>query len=82
MANGDYLMLSHHSSTRPLEEKDDIVAWAKSVKWVRLEIIETFLGQEDDTEGTVAFKAHFKEGGTKKYIHENSKFVREDGCFN
>ncbi|MFT5602715.1 MAG: SEC-C motif-containing protein [Flavobacteriales bacterium] len=79
MANGDYLMSSHHTSTRPESEKDEIVSWAKSVKWLHLEIINTIAGQESDTKGTVEFKAHFKEGFFKRNIHENSKFIKEDG---
>lgn len=27
LANGDYLMDSHHPSTRPIKEKKDIVSW-------------------------------------------------------
>lgn len=77
-ANGDYLMLSHHSATRP-ENSDEIVSWAKSVKWLKLEIINKSGGAENDSEGTVEFKAHFKERGRKRFIHENSKFVREFG---
>ena len=80
-ANGDYLMLSHHSSTRPLAEKQEIVDWANSVKWLRLEILNTSKGLDSDTEGTVEFKAYFKEKGSQNFIHENSKFVRESGCW-
>lgn len=77
-ANGDYLMLSHHSITRP-ENSNEIVTWARSVKWLRLEILSSTGGGEDDSEGTVTFKAHFKEKGKKRFIHEDSKFVRESG---
>lgn len=77
-ANGDYLLLSHHSSTRP-SNANELVSWAKSVKWIKLEIIYTTGGSESDLEGTVEFKAHFKEKGRKKFIHEDSKFVREFG---
>jgi SEC-C motif-containing protein len=56
-----------------------IVAWANSVKWTKLEIISKSTGGKDDQEGTVEFKAHFKEKGKKTFIHENSKFVRENG---
>jgi SEC-C motif-containing protein len=40
MANGDYLMKSHHSTTRPENEKKDIEKWAKSVNWIRLDIFQ------------------------------------------
>lgn len=81
LANGDYLMKSHHSSTRPISEKQEIENWAKSVKWLKLEILNTSKGSKADAEGTVEFKAHYKERGRKKFIHEKSKFIREYGVW-
>jgi SEC-C motif-containing protein len=81
MANGDYLLLSHHSTTRPNNEIEEIVAWAKSVKWLRLEVIMSKEGKETDIEGVVEFKAFYKEGYKTKYIHEVSKFIKEHGCW-
>lgn len=75
---GDYLMNSHHSSTRPLKRKLEIVSWANAVKWAQLEIITKAEGGLNDQKGTVEFKAHFKEKGKKAFIHENSKFIREN----
>lgn len=80
-ADGDYLMKSHHSSTRPLSEKKSIVKWAKSVEWVRLEILNTELGQEEDSLGSVEFKAYFKDKRKEHFIHENSKFIKEKGVW-
>ena len=79
MHNGDYLMESHHSVTRKQISKQEIIAWAKSVNWIKLEVLNTSMGGERDMEGTVEFKAHFKEGKIARYIHEHSKFVREYG---
>jgi SEC-C motif-containing protein len=78
-ANGDYLMKSHHSTTRPIKEKEAIVAWAKSVTWVKLEVLATGLGLEADLEGVVEFKAHFTEDDQAGVIHETSFFNRENG---
>jgi len=44
LANGDYLMQTHHTSTRPLTEREAIVKRAKSVKWIKLIILETTKG--------------------------------------
>ena len=63
LANGDYLMESHHQETRPLKEKENIVTWAKSVEWMGLKISAKTKGLENDTEGTVTFKAYFEEDG-------------------
>ena len=81
LANGDYLMESHHVSTRPIKEIESIVAWAKSVEWVELKILFTSKGVASDNEGTVSFKAYFKENETLSCIEENSKFIKENGCW-
>lgn len=79
-ANGDYLLSSHHSSTRPnIKEKAGIVNWAKSVKWVGLTILNTKMGKAADTKGFVEFSAAFMENGEANEIHENSLFQRENG---
>jgi len=78
MANGDYLMASHHSSTRPIKEKKSIVKWAKSVQWIRLEILETTKGTANDIEGTVTFNAYFYDNGKVDVIHEKSAFIKEN----
>ena len=77
MADIDYLMKSQHSTTRPNDEKDEILKWAKSVEWIRLEVLNSFKGLDCDSEGTVEFKAYFKENGIVSVIHENSKFLKE-----
>ncbi|MFT5242993.1 MAG: SEC-C motif-containing protein [Psychroserpens sp.] len=78
LANGDYLMQTHHSSTRPISEKKEIVKWAKSVQWIKLEILETTRGLENDLEGTVTFNAYFYENGSIELIHEKSAFLKEN----
>ena len=78
LANGDYLMESHHSSTRPIKEKKAITNWAKSVQWIKLEVLETSKGKEQDNEGTVTFNAYFYENGSVEVIHEKSAFIKEN----
>lgn len=77
MADIEYLMKSHHSTTCPTDEKEDILKWTKSVEWIWLEVLNSSKGLKADLEGTVEFKAYFKENGSISVIHENSKFVRE-----
>ncbi|WP_282142839.1 YchJ family protein [Cellulophaga baltica] len=79
LADGDYLMKSHHSSTRPVKEKKAIEKWAKSVNWIRLEIITSAKGKASDTEGTVTFNAYYFDQGAVEVIHEKSAFVKEEG---
>jgi len=79
LANGDYLMQTHHTSTRPLTEREAIVKWAKSIKWIKLIILETTKGLEKDKKGTVTFNTYFYDAATIDVIHEKSVFVKEDG---
>ncbi len=81
VANGDYLMLSHHSTTRPVKEKKAIVTWAKSVNWIKLEVVATSKGKPTDEKGTVTFNAYFFENGKVDVIHEKSAFVKENGVW-
>lgn len=81
LANGDYLMASHHSKTRQPKEKKAIVAWAKSVQWIKLDVLETTKGLEKDNEGTVTFNAYFYENGKVDCINEKSAFVKENNLW-
>ena len=76
---GEYLLLSHHSSTRPVEQMPQIVKWANSVVWKNLEILETTEGKPGDSSGTVQFKANFLQSNKPDFILENSQFVKEKG---
>lgn len=75
---GDYLLLSHHSSTRPIDQMPQIVKWANSVEWKNLQILEVTDGEYEDSSGTVKFKANYLQSKKPDFILENSQFVREN----
>lgn len=79
MAGGDYLIISHHSTTRRTQDQKAIEDWAKSVNWIRLEILATTRGKQEDEKGTVSFNAFYLEYGKIEVIHEKSAFVKENG---
>jgi len=79
LGNIEYLMNSHHTSTRPIKEQKEILKWTNSVKWLRLEVLNSIKGCISDINGSVEFKAHFEENGVADVIHEDSKFVKENG---
>lgn len=78
-ANGDYLMKSQHSSTRRPEQKFDLVRWAMSVKWLRLEVLEVIDGEAEDDKGEVLFNAYYMERFRNRCLNEHSRFVKENG---
>jgi SEC-C motif domain protein len=48
-------------------------------RWQRLEIVHTDGGGLLHTEGTVEFRAHYREHGRPGVLHERSRFRRHDG---
>lgn len=69
----DYLIQTTHVSTRKLYSRKEIENWAKTSKWLKLEVINS-------TENTVEFKAHFVQGLNSPEIHhELSTFIQENG---
>jgi SEC-C motif-containing protein len=69
-----YLLRTWHPDTRPagLELEPDI-------QWRRLDIVSTSRGGPLDTEGTVEFKAHFRQDGRTGVQQETSRFLRLNG---
>jgi SEC-C motif-containing protein len=59
--------------------------WAKGRTWTRLEIVDTEAGGENDEEGIVEFRAHYREhdpdhGHDHDHVHhERSRFRRHGG---
>jgi SEC-C motif domain protein len=72
--DGDYLLRTHHPSTAPVTLDLD-----PAMEWRRLDIVATSSGGPFDTAGRVEFKAYYRHGKERGILHENSRFIREDG---
>ena len=71
----DYLVATTHISQRKYHTKTEILNWATTNKWLKLEIINT-------TENTVEFKAYFLDNALQSHIHhELSTFIFENGSW-
>lgn len=81
IANGSYLVKSHHPDTRNPKEVRAIENFAKSVNWIKLEVLNFAKDQKEDDFGTVEFKAYYFERGQVQVIHENSTFKRVNGIW-
>ncbi|MDM1073981.1 hypothetical protein HX001_15955 [Empedobacter brevis] len=69
----DYLVETTHSSVRKLHYPNEIEEWAKSNKWLKLEIIFA----KDDK---VRFRAYYQDQKGEIYEHDElSAFVQENG---
>jgi SEC-C motif domain protein len=66
-----YLLATTHSSERNYYSKEEILKWATSNQWQKLEIISA-------TETTVEFKAYYKDANNVNQVHyEFSTFKKE-----
>ena len=72
----DYLVATWHPATCP----DDLDLYENAhVKWVRLEIVNTEAGEEQDQSGIVEFTATMKANGRAEKMTERSEFIKQDG---
>jgi SEC-C motif domain protein len=72
-----YLLRSWHSSTRPARLNLD-----PATRWTRLEILGASDGGPFHAEGTVEFRAYYREhSGPEESMRENSTFARENGAW-
>jgi len=71
----DYLVATTHLSQRTSHSKEDILLWATSNQWQKLEVLNF-------TATTIEFKAYFLDQNKRPQIHhEFSTFVQEDGIW-
>jgi SEC-C motif-containing protein len=73
-----YILKTYSSKTRPVNQTEEILDWAKSVEWQRLEVVNANKGNATDDNGHVEFKAFYREDGIDKCLHENSYFEKEN----
>ncbi|QGK73276.1 YchJ family protein [Flavobacterium sp. SLB02] len=80
--NADYLLQTTYISERKYYSKSEILNWATSNKWQKLEILSF-------TENTVEFKANFLDSNNEPQVHyefstfrfENNAWYYLDGKF-
>ncbi|GAB3225152.1 YchJ family protein [Glycomyces halotolerans] len=68
-----YLLKTWHPDTRPPE-----LDLADDRRWTGLEILETTGGSQFHTEGTVAFRAHYRDTEGPGTQTEHSRFLRHN----
>ena len=71
-----YLLATWHPGARPRELELD-----PGVRWTGLDVLATDGGGLLATEGTVEFRASWRDGAQRGEQHEVSRFVREDGAW-
>jgi SEC-C motif domain protein len=76
----NYIIDSHDPATRGDIDPDATADWARRTEWLKLEVLSTKAGGENDTDGEVEFVARYRdERGREHSHHERSSFVKSDG---
>jgi SEC-C motif-containing protein len=71
----DYLVATTHNSERENYDREAVLQWATTNKWLKLEVIEA-------TTTKVAFKAYYLDHNKKPQVHQElSTFMEEDGIW-
>ena len=78
--NEDYLIATLHPAFQdPSSDRLELRESFESCQWLKLEIISTQAGGENDAFGTVEFKASYRAEGRKQVHHEVSTFEKIGG---
>lgn len=72
LADTQHLLATWHPSTRPAT-----LDLEPQIKWLGLDVKQS--AQSDGTHGTVEFVARSRVQGQGQRLHENSRFVHENG---
>ncbi len=71
-------MTTHHRSKRQLNEREILMQTIHETQWRGLKILKTDKSQISQGVGYVEFAAFYKSKGDGQ-LHENSKFIYENG---
>jgi len=75
----DHLTNSLHPEQRHDYDPASVEQWANNAEWLKLEIIHTDAGGEQDEQGSVEFIATYREKGITHTHHEQAEFSRLKG---
>lgn len=76
LGNHDYLLTTWHKSTCP-----QTVSLDDNIQWTRLTVKQVIAGTALDLSGEVEYIAVFKLNGRAHRLHEQSRFIKEDGAW-
>ena len=74
----NYIMKTTHPKLKEEQNEKMVRDWANSCEWKELEIVNIDNGGKDDEQGTIEFRAEYRENGIKKLHHEVALFTKVD----
>lgn len=77
--NIEYLFSTHHPSKRDPNEMESLSRTAREIQWLGLIVLKTGKDSVDPKIESVEFAAFHKTKNNLGQIHENSRFIHEQG---
>ena len=78
-ANIDYIEKTMRGSAAKTFDKQEAEAWARSLQWEKLEVIDAPAVKPGKTRGLVKFTAHYKTKNNPQTLEETSEFRLKKG---
>jgi len=76
--NIDYLIDTLHPDKRQPQDRELLEGALLNTHWLGLQVRQCEKGLEDDDRGTVEFVATWSEASQSGFLHERSRFVKEN----
>lgn len=75
----DFIVATHHPSTKHEIDLAGLLQWIKTTKWLQLEVKGGQKGGATDTNGKVRFLAHYEDQKGKKHTHHELSTFQKEG---
>lgn len=77
LGNMDFILATHHPSTRTDIDQAATARWARESEWLGLTILEVEGGGPEDDKARIEFKARYRDGARRRHVHhERGVFER------
>lgn len=77
--NIDYLVDTLHPDKRQPQDRELLTGALQNTNWLGLQVRSCEKGLEGDERGSVEFVATWSEPGQSGFLHERSRFIKQDG---
>lgn len=76
----DFILATHHPSTRTDIDEAATARWAQESEWLGLEILNIDGGEAEDTSARIEFMARYRDGARRRHTHhERGVFEKYHG---
>jgi SEC-C motif-containing protein len=75
----DFIVATHHPSTKHEIDLPGLLSWLQTTKWLRLEVKGGQKGGVEDKKGKVRFMAYYEDANGKQQMHHELSTFQKEG---